>query len=156
MSEPIGELVKKKQAIIIRNVTFGEIKKELEKMYGDGPASLMLFEAGKACGKRSAWRVATEYGVKGHGILVKIEEIKRQEGWGTVDFRGLDLATRSGKIILLDSFEALGHGESQKPVCSFLRGYLSGVLTFVSGAEVALDELDCIAKGDDTCRFILR
>ena len=37
--------------------------------------------------------------------------------------------------------------------CSFSAGYLSGLLTELAGGPIAVLEVACRARGDDTCSF---
>ena len=113
----------------------------------------MLYEAGCECGKRSASRAAKESGKSGGNLLGEIRKIKRKENWCRVDFNGFDVGKRTGLVVVNDSFEALGYGSSKNPVCHFLRGYFSGILSYVCGGDVVLNETKCIAKGDHYCEF---
>lgn len=68
--------------------------------------------------------------------------------------------TLYGEGVWLDSFEAMEHlnrlGLSDTPVCYTLTGYASGYTSTVSKQEVLVKEVECIAKGDKACRWILK
>jgi predicted hydrocarbon binding protein len=140
-------------AITLKFVTFAGLKKRLEGMFGKDAAALMLFEAGKECGKRSAIRTSKVTGKKGEDLLKEMGELKKSENWCIVNFNDLDLKQRKGTVFVNNSFEALGYGSSAEPVCHFLRGYLSGVLSQICGADMVLIEGKCLAKGDRYCEF---
>jgi len=59
-----------------------------------------------------------------------------------------------------NSYEALDHlkrfGKSQHPVCYTLIGYASGFMSTISGQQVLAKETACIAKGDSSCRWVLK
>lgn len=148
-------LLKGKEAIILRNVTFATIYKRYEEIFGESPAALIMFEAGKGCGKRSIERLASTTKATGKRLLVKVERLKRAEGWCLIDFGRFDLKAGKGVIIVKDSFEALGYGSSQRPMCQFLRGFLSSAVSYVLKRDVVLTETKCLAKGDPYCEFIL-
>lgn len=151
-----SSLVKRKKAIIMRNITFAEIKKGLEEKFGKSVSSLILFEAGVACGRRSASRISSESEITGGKLLEEISRLKLDEGWCEVSFDEFDLESGEGRVVVSDSFEALGYGESTEPVCHFLRGYFSGVLSFTLKSNIVLMEEKCIAKKDQQCVFTPR
>ncbi len=148
-------LLKAKEAIILRNVTFATIHKRFEEIFGEGPAAFIMFEAGRVCGKRSIERLADVTKVIGRRLLIEVERLKKDEGWCLMDFGKLNLKTGKGVIIVKDSFEALGYGSSQRPICQFLRGFLSAVISYVLKRDVVLMETKCLAKGDPYCEFTL-
>lgn len=148
-------LLKAKEAIILRNVTFATIYKRFEEIFGEGPAAFIMFEAGRVCGKRSVERLASVTKATGRRMLVEVERLKKGEGWCSMDFSRFNLRTGKGVIIVKDSFEALGYGSSQRPVCQFLRGFLSSVVSYALKRDVVLMEAKCLAKGDPYCEFTL-
>lgn len=147
MAEPIGE------AIILKYATFAELKKKLEYMFTKSAAAVMLFEAGRECGKRSAARASKGTKKNGEALLREIRDLKKRENWCIVDFGDFDLKRGKGIVHINNSFEALGYGSSTEPVCHFLRGYLSGALSYICGADIVLIESKCLAKGDRYCEF---
>lgn len=147
------QLLKGKQAVILRNVTFAAIHERLSEILGESPAAFVLFEAGRGCGKRSIERLASETRASGKALLAEVGKLKEVEGWASISFNKFNVETGAGAIIVKDSFEALGRGPSKQPVCQFLRGYLSSVVSHVVGKEVVLIETKCIAKGDPYCVF---
>lgn len=56
------------------------------------------------------------------------------------------------------SYEAREHlrhfGPAQDPVCWTLVGYAGGFATAVMGRRVLFREMACVARGDDSCRFV--
>jgi len=143
----------KEPFIYFRMLTFTELEKRLETMFRKDVAATILFEAGRACGKRSASRASGESKKSGDSLLEQIRKIKRDENWCKVDFDSFDVGRRAGVVTVNDSFEGLSYGSSREPVCHFLRGYFSGVLSHVCGADVVLIETKCIAKGDHYCEL---
>lgn len=151
--EMASRCIKDKDAVILRNVAFAAIQQRLKEILGESPAALILFEAGKGYGRRSIERLASEAKVDGKALLAKVEKLKKAEGWGSISFGKFGLKAKAGLIVVEGSFEALGHGSSTQPVCQFLRGYLSSVVSYVLGEETVLIETKCLAKGDPYCEF---
>jgi len=48
-----------------------------------------------------------------------------------------------------------GFQNSNRPVCTFLEGYLQGVIHGITGDVVTVTEISCINSGDDCCRFTI-
>ncbi|MEM2851395.1 MAG: V4R domain-containing protein [Candidatus Bathyarchaeia archaeon] len=145
--------VVKERFIRLRISTFAEFKKRLETLFGKDAAATILFEAGRACGKRSALRVSSGSKKDVNSILEQIRKIKRDEKWCKVDFNRFDIERGAGVVIMKDSFEGLGYSNPGEPVCHFLRGYFSGVLSYLCKADIVLIEVKCIAKGDPYCEL---
>jgi len=142
-------------ALIMRGMTFADLQKKLEELFETG-AELILYEAGRSCGRRSCHRIKRRYGLKGMDLLEAVRQIKRAEGWGEVDFSNFELDRVRGSIIVRRCFEAVNYGKSDRPVCHFMRGYLEGVLEETLGKIVRLMEVRCAATGQEYCEFRVR
>jgi len=55
-----------------------------------------------------------------------------------------------------NSFIARGYGNSEVPVCHFLRGYNAGLAEVLKGRDIDAEEVKCIAKGDECCEFVMK
>lgn len=59
-----------------------------------------------------------------------------------------------------DSYEVeqylLHYGHAEEPVCWTMAAFASGYVSNRTGQEIYFIEMDCVAKGDDTCRLIGR
>jgi hypothetical protein len=145
-------LLKTGEAIIMRVITFTDIKKCLEQTFQSG-ASVIFRNMGKGCGMRSCKRFKQKYQDKTL-VLKTIQKHKKAERWGNIQFN-LNLKTGVGTVRITQSFEAKEYGESQNPVCYFFAGYLEGVLSELFESEMKVTETRCIAKGDDHCEFVV-
>lgn len=75
-------------------------------------------------------------------------------GWGELRFE----ATRPGVVSLVsDEWREAASvaGLSDQPSCHFTTGVLADVLTRIAGADLAVLEVECRARGDARCRFLL-
>jgi predicted hydrocarbon binding protein len=76
-------------------------------------------------------------------------------GWGIPELTGAKRDFPNMTIRLSSCLECDGRN-SKQAVCSFMRGFLSGVFGTIVGHSVHCEELQCLAKGDSSCRFELR
>ncbi|MEM2851230.1 MAG: V4R domain-containing protein [Candidatus Bathyarchaeia archaeon] len=147
------ELVQRKRAFVMRNITFADLKKGLESTFTPSAAAVILYQAGMICGRRSAERLMKQLGLRNEALLNAIVKLKKREGWASINFKKVNLKEKLGSVIVKNSFEAEGYGKSDTPVCHFLRGYLAGVLSQALNTEINLTETACTAKGDPNCEF---
>lgn len=76
-------------------------------------------------------------------------------GWGIPDIKGSEDDFPNLTVRLASCLECDGRS-SREAVCSFMRGFLSGVFGELSGHVVHCEESKCQAKGDSYCEFRLR
>ena len=76
-------------------------------------------------------------------------------GWGIPDIKGSKDDFPNLTIGLSSCLECDGRS-SREAVCSFMRGFLSGVFGEIAGHVVHCEESLCQAKGDSHCEFQLR
>ena len=76
-------------------------------------------------------------------------------GWGIPELSGSKVEFPNMKFSLTSCLECDGVG-SKQPVCSFMRGFLSGIFGTIAEHTVHCEELRCVAKGDPCCEFELR
>jgi predicted hydrocarbon binding protein len=76
-------------------------------------------------------------------------------GWGVPDIKGSKDDFPNLTIGLSSCLECDGRS-SREAVCSFMRGFLSGVFGGIAGHVVHCEESLCQAKGDSHCEFQLR
>jgi predicted hydrocarbon binding protein len=145
-----ARLLKNGKAFIMRLVTFTDFKKCLEETFGSG-ASVIFYEVGRGCGRRSCNRLLRKYSDR-EKLLKALTRYKYNEKWGKIRFK-LDMKSGVGKILITESFEAKQYGQSTEPVCYFLRGYLKGFLTQTFKKPLKVTEIACIAQGNKTCEF---
>lgn len=88
--------------------------------------------------------------------LKKILEFSEWAGaWHIVEWK-FDPKTVSGYAIVKNSYWAEALKPSKRPVCHNLAGYLAAVIGSAYGLELEAEEVECEAKGDKRCYFIIR
>ncbi len=87
------------------------------------------------------------------GVMKMMSRLITDEGgWGHLEF---ELTTEPLRILLSHSQEARWMGPSDKPVCHFYAGIVSGYASTISGAELVSKEVECAAMGAPKCVFEL-
>ncbi|MFZ2410577.1 MAG: 4-vinyl reductase [Candidatus Methanoperedens sp.] len=141
-------------AVIVSIETFVNLQKDAEKILGHDGASVLLYEAGKKAGLRWINRFRKEWDLKDEKFIDSIQNFYAELGWGKFSVEednGKELVVRVG-----NSFTARGYGNSETPVCHFLRGYNAGLAEVLKGKGIDAEEVKCAAKGDDCCEFVMK
>jgi predicted hydrocarbon binding protein len=136
--------------IIMSSATCVGIQKLAEALGGSEGAAVIFYEAGKKMGAfwTKSWKDKWE--LEGQEFIKKLEEFIAELGWGkfSVDLDAL-------VVTMENSFIAKNYGESEVPVCHFLRGYYAGMGEVLTNRALDGEERKCAACGDDCCEFVL-
>jgi predicted hydrocarbon binding protein len=74
-------------------------------------------------------------------------------GWGIIDNVDINVKGKSAKLRVYQNFECeLGAGKG-KPYSQFYRGAIAGIFARLFGRDVKVEEVRCIANGDQYCEF---
>jgi predicted hydrocarbon binding protein len=152
--EDVKSLIEKGEAVVFRLETWVDLKKRLNGLLTLSASAVLLFEAGKECGRRSCRRIREQLQLRGGDLLKALEKHKEDERWGDFSF-DVDLAKMTGRVVVKSSFEAKKYARTGSSICHFVRGYLVGVLSELFGRDVVLEETLCLSKGDPYCEFRL-
>ncbi len=120
------------------------------------PASLEMYSAieDSFCrfGGRSAQQYADQIGSDPRDLLLKIENMAPQLGWGEWTF---SLNSNEKKVILTveNSPFSAGYGHANFAVCAPISGMLKGVAERVFKQAVTCEERRCSAMDSDICQF---
>ena len=74
-----------------------------------------------------------------------------KRGWGTFTHRAVHAGV--GLLASSDWAESMGGSGEQQPSCTFSAGMLSALLTGAAGGSIAVLEVNCRTRGDDSCTF---
>lgn len=77
-------------------------------------------------------------------------------GWGRLGVHLEDAGGHRYLVSLEDSAIAEAYGESKKPVCHLLAGWIAGTAQSVLGANLLCEEIACRSQGKARCEFRLR
>ncbi|MDP7079556.1 MAG: hypothetical protein QF415_06680 [Candidatus Undinarchaeales archaeon] len=125
------------------------IERMFQRMAGRG-SSPIAFDAGREMGLR----LVTE------GLEASLDEagsFLSETNVGTLTVVSLDTGHKGGILRVEDSFFAVSFlehaGESQRPVCDYLRGLFAGVFEGHYHERFLCLERRCAARGESACEF---
>ena len=131
-----------------------EIQKNIEGEHGRGAAAFFV-EPATGEGAALAGRFRDVFGYPPQQVLSSVAFMLSESGWGTFTAEILNLETRELVFKVLESPFAEVYGPSIQPVCHLVLGLLQGVGMAVFDAETTGMEVQCTAKGDACCRFVV-
>ncbi|MBN1763509.1 MAG: hypothetical protein JW878_10645 [Methanomicrobia archaeon] len=136
--------------LILSSAVFVGILKLAESIVGPDNAAVIFYEAGKKVGINRAKYYRDKWKLDGSAFVRAMEEFCAELGWGTfsVDLEALVIKVEN-------SFIAKEYGESEVPVCHFLRGCCAGMGEVLTNRALDGEERKCEACGDDYCEFVL-
>lgn len=141
-------------AVIVSIETFVSLQKDAETILGSDGASVLLYEAGKKSGLRWINRFSKKWGLKDNKFIEAVQNFYAELGWGKFS---VEEDNKNELVVRIEnSFIARGYGNSEVPVCHFLRGYNAGLAEVLKGNEIDAEEVKCAAKGDDCCEFVMK
>ena len=76
-------------------------------------------------------------------------------GFGILEVLEYDMIQHTARVRVRSSFECEMFKDAGKPMGHFIRGFIAGWFSRVSGRELSADEIRCIAMGDPYCEFIV-
>ncbi len=134
-----------------------DITRDLEELF-NAAGDTLLYKGGERIGKdlyAHYLPMARTYGVD---IWDIISAVGWFFGWGTGTV--IESGENDGRyrVRVYDSFEADSFlkraGNTEKPVCHFMRGVLNGIVESIEGRKYSSKEDKCLAKGDGFCEFV--
>jgi len=137
-------------ALIVSSAVFVGILKLAESIVGTDSAAVIFYEAGKKVGINRTKYFKDTWKLDGSAFVRAMEEFVAELGWGkfSVDLEALVIKVEN-------SFIAKEYGESEVPVCHFLRGCCAGMGEVLTNRALDGEEMKCAACGDDCCEFVL-
>lgn len=135
---------------------FDALRGELGEAAGTLQTVRALHHAGYRAGLHAAFAVDREAGgdslsLSGSGFWGKLSEYFSKRGWGTLRHRAIHDAV--GMLEASNWAEADTEETSADAACNFSAGYLSGLFSQLAGGPIAVLEVSCRARGDDSCDF---
>jgi hypothetical protein len=145
------------------------LRRALTQQVGADPAALALRAAGSAAGAAMFRSLAYTPGVESNGndeaevrrtlgdlsnarFWERLSVFFSSRGWGHLGFFAAHPGV--GALDAPDWVEADPGAMTARPSCFFTTGMLAGLLGRVTGAEVAVLEVECRAQGHARCRFL--
>ncbi|MEM3713197.1 MAG: V4R domain-containing protein [Thermoproteota archaeon] len=141
------------RSFTLRVESFGAILKRLYEKFGTG-AAVILYEMGVSLGESKVEGLIKKYKVDKQTALKIILAERSAKGWCIAEAE--EANGRRAVILVRELFECLPfRNKQEKPVSQLFRGYLAGVFQKLYGKSFTVSEVECIAKGDGICRFLV-
>ena len=135
---------------------FGSLRSELAKEAGTLSTVHALHSAGYQAGTAVAPSLAGKAdrgatAVAENAFWSRLSGFFEERGWGALRHHPVHRAV--GFLTSTDWAEANGSDPDPDASCFFSTGFLSGLLSAVAGAPVAVLEIGCRTRGEDECKF---
>ena len=141
--------------ILMRVDTIGGMFGRLFDIFMSGAVTI-IYNMGLEAGVRDARRVREKYGLEGVEALNVVLKERVAKGWGIPVVESLDEERGEAIISVRDLFECLPYrGKLKEPRGHFFRGYLEGAFKTLLEADYKANEVECIARGDPHCKFVV-
>jgi len=114
-----------------------------------------LFAGGHTGGRLSARKYKTLHGFSDAEIIEFMMNMGNQIGWGNFSLVRYDPAAKHLCVAVEHSPFAQAYGQSSQSVCHLIRGVLAGMAAVLFGGDCTAEEVECRAKGDASCRFVI-
>lgn len=124
------------------------LQDDLIDILGEDITSSVLFRFGFKSGSKTSENMGLR--AYGNGAIDYFEEIWMQSGVGrTLSCEEMD---EGFQIVMEETIESMHQGTG----CDFTRGFISGVITQMTGLPYYCEEERCVSRGDDRCIFIVK
>ncbi len=147
-------MVLDERSIVMKIKTIAGSFNRLYEKFGSG-AGFILYEMGRAAGEDKVKSLCEMYDLDKLTVLRVILAERSAKGWGISEIEKFDEEKSEASIVVHELFECLPfQGKSKEAKSQFFRGYLAGVLSQLFNKPILVVEDECIAKGDENCKFI--
>lgn len=151
------ERARREQAEALQRSRTTHLWKSLFRILGPG-ASAVLYRAGFDAGLSTFEYVMQTWNPSDEASLVStVQEHLRSAGLCELRSLRLDRTAQQAVAVVDGNFEtALYEQKTPAPVCHFLRGLLGGMVSrMMEIPDIVCDELECQARGDSACEFVV-
>jgi predicted hydrocarbon binding protein len=132
-----------------------EIQKSLEESMGGREVAEVFSQSATLEGSALASRFRDVFGYPPEQVVSTVAFVLTESGFGSVTCEMVNLEGRELVFKILECPFADSYGPSTQPVCHAVLGLLRGVAMTVFESEVSGMEVQCAAKGDSCCRFVV-
>jgi len=142
------------RSIVMKIKTIVGSFNRLYEKFGSG-ASFILYEMGKGAGEDKVKTLNERYDLDKLTAMKVILAERTAKGWGISKIEKFDEEKVEIIITVQELFEcAPFKGKNRDAKSQFFRGYLAGTLSRLFNKPVSVIETECIAKGDQNCKFV--
>ncbi len=136
------------------------IQETMEEILGRRGAMALMERAAHKAAYEFALSQAKSFGLRGEKILRKYLSIASRRGWGRFDIKSIDLESGKCEVEIRNSYcEEFKRGTESKGYVwvGAIRGIMAYCLESMNKSmKLSGRETECIAKGDELCRVVVR
>ena len=140
--------------LLIRPEAIVGFQKAIEKQ-SRAAARDALFQGGYQGGYLSAKKYKKMQNFSDRETLDFMMAMGAEIGWGNFTIDEYDFDSKKLQIRVKNSPFAEAYGASTEGVCHLIRGVLCGLATILFSRSCAASEIECVAKGDHHCVFLV-
>jgi len=142
------------RSLVMKVETVANSFNRLYEKFGSG-AGFILYEMGIAAGENKVKKMSERYNLDKLTILRVILAERAAKGWGIPEIEKFDEEKTDVIVTVQELFECLPFcGKYKEAKSHFFRGYLAGVLNQLFNKTFSVIEVECVAKGDQRCKFV--
>ena len=151
---------------LVFNGIFADLRERMRAIIGHS-ADVIIYEVGREHVKKvlnyylqhyPPLKLLVKTGIGKEQLAKKAAELLTAYGFGKAEIEKLDLENES-IITLKNSFVASFYKKrnlnQDRPVCSLVAGFIAGAAEVIGNGKYECKEIECIAKGDEVCRFVV-
>lgn len=131
-----------------------ELQKSIEG-YLPQETSAIMSQAAFGDGAVLASRYREAFNYSEEEVARAVSYMLSQSGWGAMVPEMVNLENQELVFKTVDSPFAEVYGPSTQPICYTVLGFLQGVAMTLFDKETDGMEVQCMAKGDNCCRFVV-
>jgi predicted hydrocarbon binding protein len=147
----IKDKVTGERCVIITRARIEEICSRLSEIFQSG-AKVIIFEAGKAAGKRFVEESSDITKVNNQLFLKTVSQRFTDAGLGKIEIVEFDLEQAEVKFRIWNNFFA-AVGCENPMYCSCIEGFVSGMYEHMMKKTPKIQKTKCVANGDPYCEW---
>lgn len=141
--------------LLIRPETIVGFQKSVEKK-DPKTGRNALYQGGFQGGYLSAKKYKEIQNLSDDEAIAFMMAMGAQIGWGNFKLDQVDLDEKKLQVSVENSPFAAAYGDASEGVCHLTRGVLCGLATVLFSKACIASEVECRAKGDHHCVFVIR
>ncbi len=141
--------------VVVYRLLLTTMEDVLVSKFGETTCKEIFREAGYNAGIAFAENVLDSNNTFTDFVLDLTEKLK-QHKIGVLRFEKSDLENFSFTITISEDLDCSGLPITGETVCTYDEGFIAGLFKYHTGKDFKVEEVDCWASGDRTCRFVAK
>ena len=124
----------------------------LEAVYGTAAAQNLFRKSGYSAGAAFAKKYL-DLKLDFDGLVAQLQTVLKEQAIGILKIEKSNADKSKIVLTLSEDLDCSGLPVTGETACQYDEGFVAGVLKTYTGADYRVEEIDCWATGDKTCRF---